>query len=442
MANEWKTTTKYLVGVGIILFGLFVVFLSQPILPSLILGALIAFLVRPLIVFLMSRLRLPRGLAVFITYLFAVLFILILPLILIPSFLAVVEFFLELDYQILVTNIFDWARANLEVLRQSGLQVLGIAVNLDGIVSPLLRSLEGFSPVLTPDLPSLSRLLDSLLSAMTITYNLATDIIGVFISVFFMILASVYFSLDGERFYESFLRSLPESPRSEIFELTIRLKGIWNSFFRGQITLMVLIGFVVWVGGTILGLPGAFALGVIAGFLEIMPNLGPVLATIPAVIVALIQGSQVLAVTNLVFALIVIVFYVLVQLIENYFVVPRVLGDAVKLHPLVVISGVLIGAATWGILGALLAAPVIASAREIIKYLYAKILQPESDWAGNAEPSDTQLTPKKRMQLGERFARVLGRFSLRSEKTTYSKKSTPVAADLEDEAIRDQAGKN
>jgi hypothetical protein len=88
----------------------------------------------------------------------------------------------------------------------------------------------------------------------------------------------------------------------------------------------------------------------------------------------LIQGSTVLGVSNLTFALIVILFYLLVQGIENYFIVPRVLGDAVKLHPLVVITGVLIGATVGGIIGALLAAPLIASTKEIIAYCINKIL--------------------------------------------------------------------
>jgi hypothetical protein len=76
----------------------------------------------------------------------------------------------------------------------------------------------------------------------------------------------------------------------------------------------------------------------------------------------------------LIFALIVVGLYFLIQQLENTFIVPRILGEAVDLHPFVVLIGVVIGANVAGILGALLAAPVIASGREIISYLYAKIL--------------------------------------------------------------------
>jgi len=148
---------------------------------------------------------------------------------------------------------------------------------------------------------------------------------------------------------------------------------VWTAFFRGQVTLMIIIGVVVWIGLLILGVPGAMSLAIVAGLLEVIPNLGPVVATIPAVIVALLQGSTYLPVNNFVLALIVIGFYVLVQQLENSIIVPRVLGDAVELPALVVMSGVLVGGTTFGILGALLATPVVAMGREVLSYTYRKL---------------------------------------------------------------------
>jgi hypothetical protein len=79
-------------------------------------------------------------------------------------------------------------------------------------------------------------------------------------------------------------------------------------------------------------------------------------------------------VDNLTFAIIVLIFYLLVQVLENNFVVPRVMGQELKLHPLVVLIGILVGAASFGVLGALLAAPVIAMAKVVLNYLYRKVL--------------------------------------------------------------------
>jgi predicted PurR-regulated permease PerM len=81
-----------------------------------------------------------------------------------------------------------------------------------------------------------------------------------------------------------------------------------------------------------------------------------------------------LDVNHLIFALMVMGFYALVQQVENNFIVPHILGEAVELHPLVIMGGVVVGTSAAGIIGALLAAPVIASGKEIMNYLYAKIL--------------------------------------------------------------------
>jgi hypothetical protein len=108
--------------------------------------------------------------------------------------------------------------------------------------------------------------------------------------------------------------------------------------------------------------------------LEVIPNLGPVIALIPAVLVALVQGSNFLPVSNLAFALIVVLVYTLIQQIENNFLVPRIMGQSLKLHPLFVLVGVVVGASFAGILGAFLAAPVLASLKVLGIYAHAKII--------------------------------------------------------------------
>ena len=378
MTTEWKTTTKYIVSIGLIVLGLVIIYISRSVLPSLIIGGLIAFLVRPLVNVFDKKLRFPRGLAVLTTYLIVIIIILLSPLILIPPIISAVRFVIEIDYQALIDNILTWFETTLLSIRASDLHILGVPINLDNLIDPILPSIQDVSPVITPKLPTIDVILDSTMSAFSLSYNVAVGIVGSvtsgFIAFIYMIFVALYLSFDGGQIYENFLGIIPEPMRYEISTLIARLKKIWESFFRGQITLMIIIGTSVWLGLTLLGLPGAFALGIIAGLLEIIPNIGPILAAVPAFIVALLQGSYLYNIDNFIFALIVIGFYVLLQTLENYFIVPRILGGAVELHPLVVLTGVLIGATVWGILGALLAAPIIASFREIIAYLYNKIL--------------------------------------------------------------------
>jgi len=111
----------------------------------------------------------------------------------------------------------------------------------------------------------------------------------------------------------------------------------------------------------------------LAGVMEFVPNLGPLLAAIPAILLALFRGSSYLPLTNFWFAVLVTGLYLLIQQIENNLLVPRILGHSLKLHPLVVLTGLIVGGSLAGILGMLLAAPVLATLRVIGYYVFCRL---------------------------------------------------------------------
>ncbi|MFN8458575.1 MAG: AI-2E family transporter [Anaerolineae bacterium] len=344
------------------------------------------------------QLKLPRGGAVLLAYLLLILLILLSPLLFLPPIIEGYNAIAGIDYQIALNRTVTWLNDTLVELNSVQPHFFGVAIDLSRVTAPALQALQnaGSTPF---TLPPAETLFNSFSSAATITFDVATSVAGTVFSgalgIIFTFFYAVYMSLDSHKIGPWFLGLMPEPHRPEVSRLLIRLRRMWRAYFRGQLNLMFIIAVLIWIGGTALGLPGAFALAIIAGVMEIIPGLGPFLAAVPAVLVALIQGSTYLDVSHITFALIIVGFYWAVQQIENNFVVPRVLGGAVELHPLVVMVGVVIGASVGGILGALLAAPIIASAREIIRYLYAKILdqepfagladeteEPESSWLG------------------------------------------------------------
>jgi predicted PurR-regulated permease PerM len=125
------------------------------------------------------------------------------------------------------------------------------------------------------------------------------------------------------------------------------------------------------------------------------------------VVVALIQGSATLPISHLYFAGLVILLYILVQQLENNLIVPRVLGDAVELPPLIVMTGVVVGASVGGILGTLLATPVIATGREVLSYIHHKI------WNHELIQTETTAPESRTPPSGKGLSSVLAEFQRR-----------------------------
>jgi predicted PurR-regulated permease PerM len=177
--------------------------------------------------------------------------------------------------------------------------------------------------------------------------------------------------------WASIVTLAPNSYQADVQKLGRETKEIWNAFLRGQLLLGLIIGSVTFLLALIVGLPNALLLGLLAGILEFIPNIGPVLAAIPAVLLALSQyeSSWLGALVGpFWFAVIVLVLYALVQRVENMYLVPRIIGRSLNLHPLVVLIAAIIGASVAGIFGILLAAPLLATAKLFLTYIYRKLL--------------------------------------------------------------------
>jgi predicted PurR-regulated permease PerM len=150
----------------------------------------------------------------------------------------------------------------------------------------------------------------------------------------------------------SFVNIFPKNYRGKVFKTTRLIEDKLGSWLRGQIVLSFSIGFLTWIVLSLLGVSFALPLAVIAGILEIVPTIGPILSAIPAIIVAL-NISPLLA-------LIVAVSYIFIQLFENNVLVPRIMQRAVGLNPIVIILSIIVGGKLLGVAGALLAIPFVS----------------------------------------------------------------------------------
>lgn len=134
---------------------------------------------------------------------------------------------------------------------------------------------------------------------------------------------------------------------------------------RGQVTLMILVGLSTFIGLTLLGIPFSLPLAILAGLLEIIPNIGPVLAAIPAVII----GFGISPVIG--FATLALAF--LIQQVENYVLVPKVMQKSVGVNPIITLLALAIGFKLAGVIGMAISIPVFITVQVIAKeYFFAK----------------------------------------------------------------------
>lgn len=207
------------------------------------------------------------------------------------------------------------------------------------------------------------------------------------------IVLSIYIARDIPRVGSSVSNFAHQSGyRDDAERLMADISRIWNAYLRGQIILAIVIGVAVSLILGILGVSNSLALGILSGLMEFLPVLGPFIATAVAVIVAVFQDGNMWGFSPLVLGLIVLGVMVAVQLVEGNVLVPRIVGDALDLHPLLVMISVLMGASLAGILGAILAAPVVASIKLLGAYGWRKMLDlpPFGDDAGDGETNQDE----------------------------------------------------
>ncbi len=182
---------------------------------------------------------------------------------------------------------------------------------------------------------------------------------GGFFSFMLLLVLIFYMTLKEQAILKFSQQILPARFHIQIFSLIVRIQRKIGLWLKGQLFLCLIIGFLSFIGLSILGINYALFLALIAGITEIVPFIGPIVGAIPAVFLAFNQ-SPIKAVS-------VIILYIIIQQLENQIVVPRVMKKVVGLNPIVVILAILIGGRLAGILGALMAVPVATAISVFVK---------------------------------------------------------------------------
>ncbi len=393
--KRWTSQTKRAVVLILLLLAGLILYRFRQVLPPLVIACLLAFIFDPVADFLERRARLSRTVAALLVILILFLVILAAPAVAVPPLVGAISS-LNVDFaQILATIAVDWDRltAHPVVLlgQELDLQPLREQVNLRSLFGQLVQG---------------TQVLFS--GSISFVVGFASTVLW----FLFTMLATFYLVRDGDRLVESLDRLVPSPLQDDLIRLRQRITGVWQAFLRGQLLMALLIGVITMVVASIIGLPNALALGLLAGVLEFVPSIGPFLAAVPAVLIALFQGSTWLPVGNLLFAVIVVALYVIIQQVENNLLLPRVMGQSLNLHPLVVLVAVIAGGILAGVLGILVAAPTVATLRVLAEYVFCRLTDRDPF------PEAVAMRPRRRgwlLRLWDRIRRraLAGQWTIR-----------------------------
>ncbi len=324
---------------ALVIAGILILWMARAVIGPFVVSAVIAYAFSPLVWAGQRQTRLPRVAIVAIGYLIAI------------ALLAVVGYLLAgqaaSEFQALVAAGPNAIADTLRQLIGSDTVTLGSqAIPVEAIAREIQLRIAG------------------LLSSPTEALHLAAVIGETALQAILVLIVTFYFLVDGHHFRDWLVAILPSDHQARTLTILDRIHLVLGKWLRGQLLLVALVAGIVYVIlGPILHVPYALAIGVVTGVLEIIPLVGPLIATAIAAVDAFASGGPTLA------GIVVLVFFVVRQ-VEDQVVMPIVIGRAVHLHPVVTIFAVLVGLSTFGVLGGLLGVPVAAAINVIFRELY------------------------------------------------------------------------
>ncbi len=317
-----------------------------------ILGLVIAYLVLPLVNFLnrimpgsLTKRNLSRPLAILIVYLVVILVIVGLILFLVPIVVDQMEAL--------------WAQRE-ELLAQG-----------QALLNELLSHYRTYIPLNAQEI--IQRNLEKLIGligqavqeGLTRTVGVVSSTISYLLGILVIPFWLFYVLQDESRLREGIFSLLPERYRPDAHNIARIIDDILSAYIRGQLLLCLFIAVMATIGLLIIGVDFAVLLGLVAGAFEILPFVGPILGAIPAILVAALVSEGT--------ALWTLLLFVAIQQVENVFLVPKISGESVKLHPALIMVVLVIGNEALGIWGMLVAVPLTAIIRDVFKYLYLRL---------------------------------------------------------------------
>jgi len=319
-----------------------VLYLLRDFLGAFVLGAAIAFLIQPAVMRLHGA-GVPRVLAITVVFIGIIVVLAGLVLLIVPLGVSEVN-----QLQVQLPTLAATAQQQLNSLQP--VRVFGIDIDLKGYTETINAHLREY-------------LLGQFGNAVTIGLTALTTALQILL----MFIVAFLLALEAPAIRRDLRRIVPSDYRSDFDQIWRRVRKMLYAYVRGQLIVAGLIGICSGIACAAIGLPDPVALGLIAGVTALIPYFGPFLGAIPAILVGLSRDPGT--------ALLIGLLYVLISNVILNLIQPKIVGDAVKLPPLLVIVALIAGFSWGGILGMFVAVPVAATLRIIFEHIYPRLYE-------------------------------------------------------------------
>lgn len=322
----------FFLGVAVLVY-----FLWDVLIPF-ILGAVLAYLLNPLVELLESK-DVPRTIAILLVYALLAIVVGLAGVLLYPSLMREAEQIL----QALPGRTGEWQKATQTALED--LQRIPVLGGLEGVLQNLVVRLQA--------------LVEDILRR---TVELALGAVSSLLTLLLVPVFGFYILRDWPVVRQNVLSYLRRTRQHKTIALLQAADKALAGFVRGQLLVSVIVGVLIGLGLAFIGIRFSLVIGLVAGLFNIIPYFGPVIAVLPAAAIAWVASSEKV--------LWVVALFVAVNQLEGIVITPNIVGERVGLHPISVITAILIGGKVGGIVGMLLAVPVAAIGAAVLRFAW------------------------------------------------------------------------
>jgi predicted PurR-regulated permease PerM len=380
MKKSWSLLTRLIViAVSLLVVGL-TLYAAWPLLGPLSLSLLLAYTLNPLVINLQERFRMQRKWAVSAVYFVFLLLVAAIPGSLIPILIRQIRgFSAELED----------VETEMSAFLSEPLTILGQEIQVD----------ELWSEIITISTESLAPAAENALRVIeTTSLSLAWLLI--------ILVATYYLLRDGKGLRDWIISLAPDYERDGLYKLSLEVNLIWRAYLAGTLTIMLIMAVVATIVGLLVGLPGAVAIGLLTGLFTIIPELGIILAGVLATLIAYFQGSNLLPLPNVGFAILVAILYLVMWQVKSNWLRPYAMGPTLRLNTGLVFVVIVTTVVLQGLLIALIILPVLATAGVIGRYIRCRLLDIDP-WPDDKLPSlaegliqeKKEKPPRKKLRL-------------------------------------------